>query len=140
MPRASSSLTSAILAKLGTAMVGFIALFSAGAQADIADRKPPDGVKDDIRPTSRALAQVLVRKDGDKVYVSEDGIAYKELALRDTPDGARLKKLLNELDLGPKPMAVPVGRVIVADGGAGVHAPKDAERPKESQQRSAQSK
>jgi hypothetical protein len=139
MPRAILSFQSALATKLSTAMVGLAALFTAGAQADIADPRPAHGV-DGMGPTSRELAQVFIRKDGGKVYISENGTAYRELALRDTPDGVRLKKLLNELDLGSEPMAVPVGRMIVADGGAGVHAPKQAERPKEAEQRSADSK
>lgn len=140
MPQASSSFLSAVLTKLSTALVGFAALFTAGAHADIVDQKPVEGVKDGTRRASRELAQVLVRKDGDQVYFSEDGTAYRELALRDTPDGARLKKLLNEMDLGPEAISVPVGRMIVADGGAGVHAPRKADRPKKNEQRSAQSK
>ena len=139
MPEAIPSFQSAVVARLSTAMMGLAALFTAGAQADIAKPRPADGV-DGMGPTSRELAEVLVRQDGGKLYISEDGTAYRELALRDTPDGVRLKKLLNELDLGPEPMAVPVGRMIVADGGAGVHAPKQAERPKEAEQRSADSK
>jgi len=138
--RASSSFTSAVLSKLSTAMVGLAALFTAGAQADIADPRPVDGIQDGTGPTSRELSQVLIRKDRGKLYISENGTAYRELALADTPDGTRLKKLLDDLNLGPEPMAVPVGRMVVADGGAGVHAPKRADRPEENEQRSAESK
>lgn len=130
---------SAVLLKLSAAMVGLAALFTAGAQADIADPRPADGVKDGMRPATRGLPEVLVRSDGDRVYISENGTAYDELALRDTPEGARLKRMLDDLNLGPEPIAVPVGRVIVADGGAGVHAPKEAERSEEAEQRSAES-
>jgi hypothetical protein len=139
MPDAIPSFQSAVVAKLGMAMVGLAALFTAGAQADIAVPSPADGV-DGMGPASQELAQILIRQDGGKVYISENGTAYRELALRDTPDGVRLKKLLNELDLGPEPMAVPVGRMIVADGGAGVHAPKEAERPNDAEQKSADRK
>jgi len=140
MPQASSDFLSSVQTKLSAALVGFAALFTAGAHADIADHKRAEAVKDGTRPASRELARVLLRKDGERVYFSEDGTAYRELALHDTPDGASLKKLLNEMDLGPEAISVPVGRMIVADGGAGVHAPRQADRPKKNEQRSAEGK
>jgi hypothetical protein len=79
MREAIPSFQSALVAKLSTAMVGLAALFTAGAQADIADPRPAHGV-DGMRPTSRELAQVLIRQDGGKVYISENGTGYRDFS------------------------------------------------------------
>ncbi|HEX2726616.1 MAG TPA: hypothetical protein VHN20_12425 [Beijerinckiaceae bacterium] len=112
-------------AKLGTAIMGLAALFTADARAAT---EPTGTPKDGVVPSRLGIGEVLVCRDGHKLYISENGVSFEELTLDDTDDGVRLSRLLNEMKIGADPVAISVGRVIVADGGSSINAPRQAGR------------
>jgi hypothetical protein len=108
--------------KLGTAMMALAALFTAGAQAATGEGKAPGRLKESINSSTSTIGQVLIRRDGERAYVSENGLTFDELDLNDTDEGRRLTRLLDALNVGSEPVRVPVDRLIVADGGSAIGA------------------
>src|SRR5687768_9243663 len=90
----------------GTLVMGVATLFGGEARAKVADL---DRLKD----------EVLIRTEGYQIYVSERGAPFRELVLDDTPEARHLRKLLLEAGAENGPIAVPIGPLIVANGGAG---------------------
>ena len=118
MPRRSFRPRWASLAKLGTAVMGFSALFATETRANNSGTNPanPVGARPHAAPAD--IGRLLVRSEGGTLYLSEDGTRFEELVIDDSADGKRVKRLLEELEIGRDPVSVPVSRVIVADGGA----------------------
>jgi hypothetical protein len=82
---------------------------TAGARADVAVSPPAQG-------------DVVIRSDGGKIYLSEAGGEFRELALGDTPEARRLRQLLDssEAAVGPTGLRLnPTG--LAGGGGAGFH-------------------
>jgi hypothetical protein len=123
--------------KLGTAVMGLAALFTADARATT---EPGGPAKVGAIPSSLGIGEVLVRRDGQRVFISENGSTFEELQLDDTDDGARVKSLLNELKVGADPVSISVGRVIVADGGSSINAPTQSGRSDQSDETRNRSK
>jgi hypothetical protein len=137
MPRSSFSKRWGTFSKLGTAMMGLAALFTAEAQAAT---EPTGDVKGGVTPSRSGIGEVLVRRDGHRVYISENGSAFEELQLDDTDEGVRLNRLLNELKVGAEPVRISVGRVIVADGGSSINVRKQSARSEQSEEHRTRSK
>jgi hypothetical protein len=94
------------------------------ARADRPELRP-SGVAPE--PSSRSVsraAEVAVRIDGEKIYISQDGNTFEELHLGDTPEVAHLKKLLRDEGADSASVSIPVGSMIVASGGGGTKGAK----------------
>jgi hypothetical protein len=63
------------------------------------------------------LNDAAIRVDGDTIYVSQNGGAFEELRLGNTPEAAYLRKLLQKAGASSGSVTVPVGSMIVASGG-----------------------
>jgi hypothetical protein len=113
MPRSSSKAWFPI-ARLGTLVMGVGALFGVHARAATPEVTAP------------AQDEVVVRSEGDKIYVSERGGSFQELRLGKTPAALHLRKLLDAAGAGRGSVSVPVGSIIVANGGSQVGGPTPA--------------
>jgi hypothetical protein len=122
MRRASFSFLFTSIGRLTAAFMSFAALSATQAQASASDPTPSENVR-----RALTIGEVLVRSDGKSLYLSEDGLAFEELALDGTVEALRLKELSARLNLGPQAVSIPLNRLIVADGGAGVHVSKRTE-------------
>lgn len=74
-----------------------------------------------------ARGQILVKTDGDRIFVSQ-GAGFQELQLADSTEAARLRGLLRDAARGGEAIAVPVDPFIVANGGGS----GDGTKPKSS--------
>jgi hypothetical protein len=83
----------------GALLLGFGALIG-GARADRA-----------------GSGEIMVRIDGENIYISQDGSTFEQLRLGDTPETAHLKQLLRDEGADRRSVSVPVGSMIVASGG-----------------------
>jgi hypothetical protein len=91
------------------------------------------------RPTSvgapqPAPSEVVLRTEGERIYISERGDAFRELLLGGTREAAVLRGLLKQA--GAERVTVPVGSIVVANGGGNVGGVK----PKASTDESAAAK
>jgi hypothetical protein len=68
-------------------------------------------------PQRTSTSEVLVRTVGEKVYWSGDGRSFQELQLGRTPEADHLLKLLARWGSSERPISVPVGSIVVANGG-----------------------
>lgn len=112
------------LSKWGTLVLGVSALVTSFAW-------PAKAHAPAIGPTSGSehgagLNEVLLRSEGGKLYISERGGPFQELTLGDTPDTAAFRKLLREVAGLDGSVSVPVGSIIVANGGSNT----DGNKPK----------
>jgi hypothetical protein len=64
---------------------------------------------------------------GGTIYVSERGGAFERLSLKDARQTDYLRNLLQQAGAADRPVSVPIGSIIVANGGAA----GDATKPKE---------
>jgi hypothetical protein len=106
--------------------VGFGGLFAVDATADRPDFKSIEpgagsGQQRDVR-----LDAVVMRLKGGTIYVSERGGAFERLSLQDAQQADYLRELLRQAGAADRPVSVPIGSVIVANGGAA----GDATKPK----------
>ncbi len=85
----------------GALALGLGAFFASGAQSPT-----------QAAPSSNDAA---IRIDGDAISISQNGGAFEELRLGNTPEAAYLRKLMQEA--GARSVTVPVGSMIVASGG-----------------------
>jgi hypothetical protein len=93
-----------------------------GARADV---KPEAPSRPDV-----AAREVVVKMDGDRIFISQDGRRFEELRLGDTREASHLRKLLrNEVSDG-RSVTIPVGSMIVASGGATGDGSKPGHHPK----------
>jgi hypothetical protein len=100
----------------GALALGFGTLFAGGAQA---------------AAPALGLGEVVVRTEGDRIFVSQGGSIFEELSLRDTPEAAYLRKLLGEAGAAAGAVTLPAGSFVVANGGSGVSGTKPSpKKPK----------
>jgi hypothetical protein len=105
----------------GALALGLGALLGGEAQAD---HSPAIG------GTLSTSSNVVLRADGDTIYISERGGAFRELTLGHTAEAAELRRLLKQA--GAESLTVPVGSFVVANGGgnaSGVKPKDDASAP-----------
>ena len=112
------------LPRWGALALGFGALFAGGAQAGNPDRQALGNVPPQPNAHGSAADQVTIRLDSGKVYVSQGGSASEALTLRDTPEAAYFRTLLDEAGVATGSVSVPVDSTIVASGGGGVSGRK----------------
>lgn len=72
-------------------------------------------VAGEARAAQPPASEVVLRTEGDRIYISERGDAFRELLLGDTPETAVLRRLLQQA--GAERVTVPVGSIVVANGG-----------------------
>jgi hypothetical protein len=100
------------------ACLGIGALFAPVAQADVAP------ATDAAAPSGHAVAGgLLVRLDGDQIFVSEGGRPFERLELKDSAEAEHLRALLREMESNTRAVPADIGRSVVADGAAGWHRP-----------------
>jgi hypothetical protein len=103
----------------GALVLGFGALLGQDARADRSQIQPSQAAPES--QSSKRLAsqsdEVAVRLDGETISISQDGRAFEELRLGDTPEAAHLRKLLRDAGADGQSVSVPVGAMIVASGG-----------------------
>src|ERR1043166_4557122 len=104
-------------------ILGCGALFAGEAQADKSRIQPVGamGPSNRLDPNS---GQVLVRIEGEKISISQGGGSVKELSLVDAPVVTYFKELLRHGTTGDGEIAVPVGPIIVANGGSAANGAK----------------
>jgi hypothetical protein len=103
----------------GALMLGFGALAGGSARADISPLQPPEATPEPSIELASRLDEVAIRIEGENIYISQDGSAFEELRLADTPDAAHLRKLLRDAGAEGQSVSVPIGSMIVASGGGG---------------------
>ena len=94
------------------------------ARADRPELRPSGTAPEPSNRTVSRAAEVAVRIDGEKIYISQDGNTFEELHLGDTPEVAHLKKLLRDEGADSASVSIPVGSMIVASGGGGTKGAK----------------
>jgi hypothetical protein len=125
MARAKFDKASLRLSGWGALALGFGTLFAGGAQA----ASTPGIGTAPSRPG--AADEVVIRTEGERIYVSQGGRAFEELSLRDTPEAAHLRKLLGDAGAAAGPVTLPAGSFVVANGGSGVSGTKPSgKKPK----------
>lgn len=122
------------LPKLGALALGFGGLFAASAPAE---RSEVPSIGPDVRSSQQrepARHAVVMRLEGEKIYISQSGSAFEELLLGDTQQAAYLRELLRNAGAAEGPVSVPTGSMIVANGGGAADGKKpvaDETKPKE---------
>jgi hypothetical protein len=101
----------------GALALGLGAFFASGAQSPT-----------QAGPSSNDAA---IRIDGDAISISQNGGAFEELRLGNTPEAAYLRKLLQEAGAGAHSVTVPVGSMIVASGGGSGKGSKPKQQTEE---------
>jgi hypothetical protein len=74
-----------------------------------------------LQPPSRSdfeAREVVVKIDGENIFISQDGRNFEELRLGDTREALHLRKLLRDEVSDGRSVTIPVGSMIVASGGA----------------------
>ena len=112
--------------KWGTLALGFGSLFAPNATAEKSELRSfaPGVPSSQQRDVSGGT--VLVRLEGGTILVAEHGGAFEPLALKDSRQVEELRRLLSELGASTQPVSIPIGAMIVANGGAA----GDASKPK----------
>jgi hypothetical protein len=108
-------------------MTGAGALFAGAAQA--APALPAQG-------QSSPQGTVFLKSDKGQVLLSERGGAFAPLFLGNSPEAAELAKLLRQLSPDGSAVAVPVNRLIVADGGMSVPAARSTKAQRQPRSKS----
>ncbi len=94
-----------------------VGAFSGDASADRSQIRPPEAAPDRSERSASNSSEVAIRLEGDNVYMSQDGGAFEELRLGDTPEARHLRKLLRDAGADGRSLSIPVGAMIVASGG-----------------------
>ena len=94
-----------------------VGAFSGDARADRSQIQPPEVAPDRSERSASNSSEVAIRLEGDNVYMSQDGGAFEELRLGDTPEARHLRKLLRDAGADGRSVTIPVGAMIVASGG-----------------------
>jgi hypothetical protein len=104
-------------------ILGCGAVLGGEAQAHKSQIQPVEGVgpSDRLDPT---FDEVLIRFEGEKIYLSEGGSLFKELSLVDAPVVTYFRALVKDAATVDGEIAVPVGPIIVANGGPSVNGAK----------------
>lgn len=100
----------------GALLLGFGTLIG-GARAERPALGPSGTTPEPSRRLASSANEVVVRIEGEKVYISQDSRRFEELRLGDTPEAAHLRKLLRDEGADRRSVSVPVGSMIVASGG-----------------------
>lgn len=101
----------------GALLLGGGALVS-GARADVQPQPPG--------PPEH---QVVVKLDGENIFISQDGSNFEELRLGDTREALLFRKLLRDEVSDGRTVTIPVGSMIVASGGAQGKGSKPPQQP-----------
>jgi hypothetical protein len=109
------------LPKWAALILGFGALFAGDARADKSQIQPPSS------RLGSNLDEVLIRTEGEKIYISQGGGAFEELSLGNAPEAAYFRELLRDASTVDGQIAVPIGPIIVANGGSN----NDGAKPKQ---------
>jgi len=117
------------LSKWVAFILGCGALFAGEAQANKSQIQPL-GAMGPSNPLGRNSDKVLVRLEGEKIYISQDGSTFTELSLADAPETAYFKELLRDATSADREIAVPLGPIIVANGGGNANGAKAKEAKK----------
>jgi hypothetical protein len=117
------------LSKWVAFILGCGALFAGEAQANKSQIQPV-GAMGPSNPLGRNCDKVLVRLEGEKIYISQDGSTFRELSLADAPETTYFKELLRDATSADREIAVPLGPIIVANGGGGANGAKAKEAKK----------
>ena len=104
------------LSGLSTLAVGIGAVTSAASHVE---PSPPQAINDP------GFARVKV-EDG-QIYLADRTGSFRALELGGTPEAAELATLLSRLTPDGSPVTVPVGRLIVADGGMSASSSRSEE-------------
>lgn len=134
MSRANMKRSLLWLSKWLAFILGCGALFAGETQAN----KPqiqPFGAMDPSNLLDLNSDEVLIRVDGEKIYISQGGSFFKELSLVDAPMAIYFKKLLGDAATMDGEISVPVGPIIVANGGSGANGAKSKANKKRMEQK-----
>jgi hypothetical protein len=104
-------------------ILGCGALFAGEARADKSQIQPV-GAMGPSNLLGLNSDEVLIRVDGEKIYISQGGSLFKELSLDDAPMATYFKELLRDAATTNGEIAVPVGPIIVANGGSAANGAK----------------
>jgi hypothetical protein len=129
MSRANMKRSLLWLSKWVAFILGCGALFAGEAPADKSQIEPvgATGPSSRLGPVSD---EVLIRIEGEKIYTSQSGSPFKELALVDAPAATSFKELLKGATTTNGQIAVPIGSIIVASGGSGANGAKSKQADK----------
>jgi len=114
------------LGKCGALALGFGGLFAVSATANTPQLQPRDAGTGSHRQLGLGQHAVTVRLEGEAIYISEREGVFEELSLRDAGQAAYLRELLRDTGAAEQAVSVPVGSIIVANGGAA----QDGNKPK----------
>lgn len=117
------------LSKWVAFILGCGALVAGEAQANTSQIQPVGTVgPSNLRGLNSG--QVLLRLEGEKIFISQDGSKFNELSLADAPATNYLKELLRDASTAGGEITVPLGPIIVANGGSGTNGDKSKEAKK----------
>ena len=122
------------LPKLGALALGFGGLFVAEAPAENSKFQPIGTSPGPSRQRDLALDAVVMRLNGETIYISQRGGAFEELVLGNTQQATYLRQLLRDAGAAERPVSVPIGSIVVANGGGAGDGKKpaaDETKPKE---------
>ena len=122
------------LSKWVAFILGCGALFAGEAHANKSQNQPV-GAIGPSNPLGRNSDKVLVRLEGEKIFISQDGSTFRELSLADAPETAYFKELLRDATSADREIAIHIGPTIVANGGGGAHGAKAKEAKKKKEQK-----
>ncbi|HEX5322653.1 MAG TPA: hypothetical protein VFW40_02625 [Capsulimonadaceae bacterium] len=88
------------------------------------DAKPQPPGRSDFE-----AGQVFVKIDGENILISQDGRTFEKLRLGDTREALHLRELLRHEGSDGRTVAIPVGSMIVASGGAHGKGKKPPQEP-----------
>jgi hypothetical protein len=114
------------LPKLGALALGFGGLFAADAPAERSEFQPIGTTIGASRRPDLALDAVLIRLNGERIYISQRGGTFEELSLGNTEQAKYLRHLLRDAGAAEHPVSVPVGWMVVANGGGAGDGKKPA--------------
>jgi hypothetical protein len=114
------------LRKWGALALGFGGLFAASATANTPQSRPLEPGAGSHRQLDLGQRAVLMRLKGEAIYICEREGVFEELSLRDAGQAAYLRELLRDAGATERAISIPVGSMIVANGGAA----QDGNKPK----------
>jgi hypothetical protein len=112
--------------KWGALALGFGGLCAADAAAEKSELRSFALDTQSSQKRNVSVGTVLVRLQGGMILVSEEGGAFEPLMLKESRQVEELRKLLDDAGATAHPVSVPLGAMIVANGGAA----GDASKPK----------
>jgi hypothetical protein len=112
--------------KWGALALGFGGLCAADAAAEKSELRAFGLDAQSSQNRDAGVGAVLVRLQGGMILVSEQGGAFEPLMLKESRHVEQLRRMLDEAGAAEQPVSVPLGAMIVANGGAA----GDANKPK----------